>query len=61
MERAVYETWEQAKMGPDLPREKRQYNRTGSHSGGYEEYYPLQYNAVYSAESQSTFRRRISP
>jgi hypothetical protein len=33
----------------------------GSHSGGYEEYYLLGYNAVSSVESQLTFRRKISP
>jgi hypothetical protein len=27
----------------------------------YEEYYLLWYNAVYSVESQPTFRRNISP
>jgi hypothetical protein len=33
----------------------------GSHGGGYEEYYLLGYNAVYTVESQPTFRRNISP
>jgi hypothetical protein len=33
----------------------------GSHSGSHEEYYPLEYNAVYSVESQPTFRKNISP
>jgi hypothetical protein len=33
----------------------------GSHSGGYEEYCLLGYNAMYSVESQLTFRRNISP
>jgi hypothetical protein len=28
MERAVYEAWEQVKMSPDVPRERRKYNRT---------------------------------
>jgi hypothetical protein len=32
-----------------------------SHSGGYEEYYLLGYNAVQSVEIQPTFRRNISP
>jgi hypothetical protein len=32
-----------------------------SHSGVYEEYYLLGYNAVQSVESQPTFRRNISP
>jgi hypothetical protein len=31
------------------------------HSGGYEEYYLLGYNAVYSVESLRTFRRNMSP
>jgi hypothetical protein len=31
-----------------------------SHSGGYEELYLLGYNAVYSVESQPTFRRNMS-
>jgi hypothetical protein len=30
-------------------------------SSGYEEYYLVGYNAVYSIESQPTFRRNISP
>jgi hypothetical protein len=33
----------------------------GSHSGGYEEYHHLGYNAVQSVDSQPTFRRNISP
>jgi hypothetical protein len=33
----------------------------GSYSGGYEEYCLLGYTAVYSAESQPTFRRNMSP
>jgi hypothetical protein len=33
----------------------------GSHSGGYEEYRLLGYNAVWSKERQPTFRRNISP
>jgi hypothetical protein len=33
----------------------------GSHSGGYEEFYLLECNAVYSVESQGTFRGNISP
>jgi hypothetical protein len=32
-----------------------------SHSGGYEKYYLLGYNAVYSVESKPTFRRKINP
>jgi hypothetical protein len=32
----------------------------GSHSGGYEEYCLLGYNAVQSVECQSTFRRNIA-
>jgi hypothetical protein len=32
----------------------------GSHSGGYEDLYLLGYNAVYSVEGHSTFRRSIS-
>jgi hypothetical protein len=34
---------------------------SGSHSGGYEEYHLMGYNAVYSVECQPTFRRNISP
>jgi hypothetical protein len=33
----------------------------GSHNGGYEEYYLLGYNAMYSVESQPMFRRDMSP
>jgi hypothetical protein len=33
----------------------------GSHSGGFEGFCLLGYNAVYSVESQSMFRRNISP
>jgi hypothetical protein len=32
----------------------------GSHSGGYEVFYILGYNAVYYGESQPKFRRNIS-
>jgi hypothetical protein len=34
---------------------------SGSHSGRYEEFYPLGYNTVYSVESQPTFRRNMLP
>jgi hypothetical protein len=33
----------------------------GSDSGGYDEFYLLGYNAVYSIESQPTFRKNMSP
>jgi hypothetical protein len=33
----------------------------GSHSGGYEAFYLLGYNAVYSDENNPKFRRRMSP
>jgi hypothetical protein len=33
----------------------------GSHSGGYEVYYLLGYNTVWSVESPPAFRRNISP
>jgi hypothetical protein len=33
----------------------------GYHSGGYEEYYRLGYNAVSSVESRPVFRINISP
>jgi hypothetical protein len=32
-----------------------------THSGGYELYYPLEYNAVQSVQSQLTFRSDILP
>jgi hypothetical protein len=32
----------------------------GSQSGGYEEFYLLGYNAVYSVESKLAFRRKMS-
>jgi hypothetical protein len=32
----------------------------GSHSGGYEEFYILGYNVVYSDERQPTSRKNIS-
>jgi hypothetical protein len=31
------------------------------HSGGYEEFYLLEYNAMYSVESQLTFQRNMYP
>jgi hypothetical protein len=34
---------------------------SGSHKGGFKEYYFLGYNVMKSAESQSTFRKNISP
>jgi hypothetical protein len=34
---------------------------SGSHSGGYEEYYILGCNPMQPVESQPTFRRNISP
>jgi hypothetical protein len=37
------------------------YGYVGSHSGGFEEFYLLGYNAVYSVERQPTIRRNISP
>jgi hypothetical protein len=33
----------------------------GSHTGGYEEFYLLEYKAEQSGESQPTFRKNISP
>jgi hypothetical protein len=36
-------------------------DKTVPHSGGYEEFYRLGYNAMQSAESQQMFRRIISP
>jgi hypothetical protein len=33
----------------------------GSHSGGYEEFHLLGYNALYSVQSQLMFRRNMSP
>jgi hypothetical protein len=33
----------------------------GSHSSGYEEFYPPQYKDVWSIQSQQTFRRNILP
>jgi hypothetical protein len=33
----------------------------GSHSSGYEEFYIVGYNVVYSVENQPVFRRNISP
>jgi hypothetical protein len=37
------------------------FRNWGSHTIGYEVLYLLTYNAVYSVESQPTFRRNISP
>jgi hypothetical protein len=34
---------------------------SGSHSGGYEDFYLQGHNAVYSVGSQPTFRRNTSP